>query len=344
MTQPIPVPATQAPLQGSQFAIASRTVDCFASAKTFAQISNTVGVFSVLGIYRSVRVQNGLIYVFADGVVDNLGNDEVYYQGELIYIGANKSDLARQIYVLKQYGAQFVVAGQRQLLGISTSSADVASAQMNLIFEVVHPKALLARYAGNLDDLNTHLEHLLEQFITNVISDEVWGNPTDLYLRKVMGMINPHVVGHGIEISVAKSSLTRSLPRQVNEIVQECRLAEHRLIDVMDGGRFVELLDTMHNSQRIVELRKDPLHNFLDGGDIAAFVNAVTRRESVRGMAFFDMLDRKLRAATPDFAAIELFVQQYAGARLTEFVKQYSANPSPTSDWEMSFSVLRNHI
>jgi hypothetical protein len=157
-------------------------------------------------------------------------------------------------------------------------------------------------------------------------------------------MINPHVVGHGIEISVAKSALTRSLPHQVNEIIQECRLAEHRLIDVMDGGRFAELIDTTQNAQRIAELRKDPNHSFLDHGDVTAFVNAVTRREAVRGRAFFDMFVHKLRSVNPDLSAIELFVQHYAGACLTEFVKQYGVHMANTTDWEMSLAVLRNHF
>jgi hypothetical protein len=344
MTQAIPVPVTGMTPTSGQFAIASRTVNFFATAGTFAQMSNSLGIFSWLGMYRSVRVKDGLIYVFSDGMVDNLGNNEVYYQGELTYVGANKSDLQRVIYVLTQYGAQFVIAGQRPLIGISTSSADVATAQMNLAFEVVQPKALLARYAGRLDTLNDEIAFLLEQFIQNTISDEVWGNQPELYLRKVMSMINPHVVGHGIEISVAKSALTRSLPHQVNEIIQECRLAEHRLIDVMDGGRFAELIDTTQNAQRIAELRKDPNHSFLDHGDVTAFVNAVTRREAVRGRAFFDMFVHKLRSVNPDLSAIELFVQHYAGACLTEFVKQYGVHMANTTDWEMSLAVLRNHF
>lgn len=344
MTQAIPVPTPGVASPSGQFAVASRTVNFFATAGTFAQMSNSLGIFSWLGMYRSVRVKDGLIYVFSDGIVDNLGNNEVYYQGELTYVGANKSDLQRVIYVLTQYGAQFVIAGQRPLIGISASSADVATAQMNLVFEIVQPKSLLARYAGKLDTLNSDLEFLLEQFIQHTISDEVWGNQPELYLRKVMSMINPHVAGHGIEISLAKSALTRALPHRVNEIIQECRLAEQRLIDVMDGGRFAELTDTTQTAQRIAELRKDPNHGFLDQGDITAFVNTVTLGKTASGRAFFDMFVRKLQSANPDLPAIELFVQHYAGACLTEFVKQYGVHMANTPDWEMSLAVLRNHF
>lgn len=341
-TSGVPVVAATAGIVGGTFSITARFVNFFAGEATFASEGQNVG------FDRRVRVPLGQLYVFPDGVIDNLGHNEIYYGGEILYISKDKQDRNRKIYKLNQYGAQYVVSGQRTLPGISVADTDVATAQMRLTIEIHNPRLLLEMYP---DRKNADLQDLVDRVIGNYVNETVWSVNPGRYIEQLVNAVNPVLDGNGIRIVVSNIALTRTMPRQVDEIIKECRLAEHRLIDQMDGGRFQNIYDIALNQSRIEVLKRDVTvtqlepgedlrHVLLDEGDITAFVNGVTLVGRLPGEVFFELVKHKVKAVGVDREKLERFVAHYAGPQSRLFVHHMLAGATPT-DMDFSLSVLQ---
>ena len=339
VTMPV---ATGVVATSSEFRVVSRNVNFFEGESTFASEGQNVGYD------RRVRVPMGQLYVFPDGVIDNLGHNEVYFGGEILYVSKDKQDKNRKIFKLNQYGAQYVISGQRTLPGISVSNTDVATAQMKLTIEIHNPRSLLNLYPTRK---NTELQNLIDGVISNNVNDGVWSVNPGTYLEQIVNAINPFLDGNGIRIVVSNIALTRTMPRQVDEIIKECRLAEHRLVDKMDGGRFQKRYDDTLNKARIDVLKNDATvtqleagesasNGLMDEGDITTFVNNVILTGMPQGIAFFELVKHKIKAAGVNSTKLDKFVGYYAGPQLRRFVNQMLASPTAT-DLDFSLSVLQ---
>lgn len=323
-------------IPSGSFKVVSRYVNFFESETTFAAEGQNVG------FDRRVRVPLGQLYVFPDGVIDNLGHNEVYFGGEIVYISKDKRDRNRKIYKLNQYGAQYVVSGQRTLPGISIAETDVATAQMKLTIEIHNPRLLLEMYP---DRKNGALQDIIDGVINNNVRDDVWSARSSEYLRNFIDAINPLLDGNGVRVVVSNVALTRTMPRQVDDIVKECRLAEHRLIDVMDGGRFENQFDITLNAKRIETLGAVPAHACLNRGDITEFVNSVTMNQSAQGLAFFKLVMHKARSKDTDLEEVKKFVTMYSGAHMYHFIEEaikILESGAGVADLEFSIAVLRS--
>ena len=102
-------------------AIVNRNVDFFDTETTFGVEGQPVG------FDRRVLVQSGKIYVFIDGMYDSYGHQQVYYEGEMVYVSNAKADVNRKIVILRRRGARIEIAGNCGLSGVTTTAAEMAS-------------------------------------------------------------------------------------------------------------------------------------------------------------------------------------------------------------------------
>jgi hypothetical protein len=330
-------------------AIVNRNVDFFDTETTFGVEGQPVG------FDRRVLVQSGKIYVFIDGMYDSYGHQQVYYEGEMVYVSNAKADVNRKIVILRRRGARIEIAGNCGLSGVTTTAAEMASVNISLTFDLVNPILVLQQYASRLDQINVGITAVIENALIPHLNDEIWRTPADSFLSHLVTSVNLILNNAGIQIIATEAAIRRSVPDAVNTIVTECRLGEHRLIDMMDGGRFEQLYDPTLNGQRVMELQKDPTHGFLDTGDITTFVNGVTLPNVVRGRTFFEVLMHKAKSNNPDTSAIKFFAAKYAGPMTHAYVDNYlnemqaNANPqtgivSQIPQLEMSYGIIRNNF
>jgi organic radical activating enzyme len=191
------------------------------------------------------------------------------------------------------------------------------------------------------------IEQKIDDALTPALTDNMWRVPAQILANNLVTDVNRSLQSEGLRVDPLTASVQREFPDRVKTIVEECRLAEHVLIDMMDGGRYEQLFDPTHNAQRIIELQKDPNHAFLDEGDLTVFVNGVTQPHSPRGRTFLDILVHKVKSAHPDVAMIKHFTATYAGPTTYAFIEAYLtdiATNSNVPEWNLSVDVIRNNF
>jgi hypothetical protein len=291
-----------------------------------------------------ISVPIGKVYLMTTSTTDHDGFSEVYTEGEIVYVSAGKANNDRKILMLNRYGSRIMISLQRQMPGITRAVGDIASIQLSMSFIVVDPYQLVKRYAGRYDQLNVEVEKAICDSMLLLFNDDVWRVSYANLLTNVTREVNQIVSPYGLQVIPTDTVLIRNSPRIVTEIVDECRLAEHMLIDIMDGGRFEPLYDPTKNSSRIVEMQRNPLHRFLNEGDITVFVQNVTLAHAVRGRAFFDMMIDKLISDEDNAPEIQHFVARYAGPATAGFVHTYNEkmqHHTDVSELSLSTDVIR---
>jgi hypothetical protein len=183
---------------------------------------------------------------------------------------------------------------------------------------------MVQRFPGRYDQLNAEVEKAITDGLLRLFTDDVWRRMHDLLLTEVTQQVNQIVAAFGLRVIPTDTALIRDYPRIVTDIVDECRLAEHILIDLMDGGRFEPLYDPTLNAKRIEELGRDPLHSFLNAGDKTVFVQNVTQSHATRGKSFFELVIDKLNSAEENGAEVQQFVAKYAGPSTASFIHHYN--------------------
>ena len=281
---------------------------------------------------KKISVPLGKVYLFSTATRDHDGFLETYNEGEIVYVSRGKEYEKRQIIKLNRYGARITIALQRQMPGITRTAGDSANFQVAFSFIVSQPYQLIQRYSGRFDRLNDEVRDAISEGMKLLFTDDIWRTPYDILLTNVTLQVNQLVAAYGLQIIPAETVLLREYPRVTRDIVDECRLAEHILIDLMDGGRFEQLYDPTLNANRIVEIQKDPLHAFLNEGDITVFVQNVTQAHVARGKSFFELVIDKLNAADDNATDVQHFVAKYAGPSTASFVHQYNEKISTHQD------------
>jgi hypothetical protein len=296
---------------------------------------------------KKISVPLGKVYLFSTATRDHDGFVETYNEGEIVYVSRSKENNSRQIIKLNRYGARITVALQRQMPGITRTVGDSANFQVALSFVVSQPYQLIQRYNGRLDRLNDEVRDAISEGMKLLFTDDVWRTPYDILLTNVTLQVNQLVAAYGLQVIPAETSLIREYPRVTRDIVDECRLAEHILIDLMDGGRFEHLYDPTLNANRIIEIQKNPLHGFLNEGDITVFVQNVTQSHVARGKSFFELIIDKLNAADDNAADVQHFVAKYAGPATASFVHMYNekiTTHQDVSELSLSADVIRTNF
>lgn len=338
MTTGMQIPTTPS----AHISITARDINLFDSASKFADEGH-----KTLWFDRRIEVPLGKIFVFPQGIVNNIGINEIYSEGEIIYVGGRPNDDNRQIIKLNKRSASYAVFGKRPLNGITVSPTEIATLSINVTFEIASPLHLLRRYSGRLEHINTLIEQKIDDALQPSLTDIMWCEPAQLLAKNLITDVNRSLQSEGLRVDPLTASVKREFPQRVRTIVEECRLAEHVLIDMMDGGRYEQLFDPAHNAQRITELQKDPNHSFLDEGDLTAFVNGVTQLHSPRGRTLFDILVHKVKATHPQVQMIKDFTAKYAGPTAHAFIDAYLhdiASHSNVPEWNLSVDVIRNNF
>lgn len=326
----------------AHISITGRDINLFDSSSKFADEGH-----KTLWFDRRIEVPLGKVFVFPQGIVNNIGINEIYSEGEIIYVGGRPNDDSRQIIKLNKRGASYSIFGKRALKGITMSPAEIATLNISITFEIVSPLHLLRRYAGRIADINSLLEQKIDDALQPSLIDNMWRVPAQILANNLVTDVNRSLQSEGLRVDPLTASVQREFPERVKTIVEECRLAEHVLIDMMDGGRYEQLFDPAHNAQRIIELQKDPNHSFLDEGDLTAFVNGVTQPHSPRGRTFFDILVHKVKAAHRDVSMIKQFTARYAGPTTHAFMEAYLNDIATNTDvpeWNLGVDVVRNNF
>lgn len=326
----------------AHISITGRDINLFDSSSKFADEGQ-----KTLWFDRRIEVPLGKLFVFPQGIVNNIGINEIYSEGEVVYVGGRPNDDNRQIVKLNKRGASYTIFGKRPLNGITMSPAEIATLSISITFEIVSPLHLLRRYAGRVDQINNLIEQKIDEALQPSLTDNMWRVPAQILANTLVTDVNRSLQSEGLRVDPLTASVHREFPERVKTIVEECRLAEHVLIDMMDGGRYEQLFDPAHNAQRIIELQKDPNHAFLDEGDLTVFVNGVTQPHSPRGRTFLDILIHKVKAAHPDVPMIKHFTATYAGPTTYAFIEAYLNDISTNSnvpEWNLSVDVVRNNF
>lgn len=338
MTTGMNIPAAPSP----HISITGRDINLFDSSSKFSDEGH-----KTLWFDRRIEVPLGKVFVFPQGLVNNIGINEIYSEGEVIYVGGRPNDDNRQIVKLNKRGASYTIFGKRALNGITISPAEIATLSINITFEIASPLHLLRRYAGRVDEINTQIQQKIDDALLPALTDNMWRVPAQTMANNLVTEVNSSLQSEGLRVDPLTASVQREFPDRVKTIVDECRLAEHILVDMMDGGRYEQQFDPTHNAQRIDELKKDPSHSFLDEGDLTVFVNGVTQPHLPRGRTLLNILVHKVVSANPDVQMIKDFTGKYAGPTTRAFIDAYLSdmqNKNNVPEWNLSVDVVRNNF
>ncbi len=195
---------------------------------------------------RKIVVEPGQIYVFMTGIMDQNGLHETYRGGEIIYVSDTADMKSRKFVALNERAAELTIVGERNILGITTSS-DKATITVRLSLTVKDPVRLATLYnsASDFDnDLRVKVESAVLYYIENTLA--IWSQPEHELINIIATRINTQVENYGLTLLHANTLVQRTMPKALDAVQAEARMADLRLLEAIEAKENGSAADALH--------------------------------------------------------------------------------------------------